>query len=95
MSGPALHGGQDLGGGGSSDGMDLLYLVHLICARKQREQAHHLHSRTGLLTQNVAMVQQVIIFCECVWSMPSAVCLCLHAPIRLSVHLSVCIPVDG
>ena len=47
------------------------------------------------LTQNVAMVQQVIIFCECVWSMPSAVCLCLHAPIRLSVHLSVCIPVDG
>ena len=48
MSGPALHGSQDLGGGGSSDGMDLLYLVHLICARKQREQAHHLHSRTGL-----------------------------------------------
>ena len=35
MSGPALHGGQDLRGGSSSDGMDLLYLVHLIGARKQ------------------------------------------------------------
>ncbi len=37
VSGPALHGGQDLGGRGSSDGVDLLYLVHLIGARKQRE----------------------------------------------------------
>ena len=51
MGGPALHGGQDLWGGGSSDGMDLLYLVHLIGARKQGEQAHHLHNRTRLLTQ--------------------------------------------
>ena len=70
MSGPALHGGQDLGGGGSSDGMDLLYLVHLIGARKQREQAHHLHNRTGLLAQKAAMAQQIMIICACVWSLP-------------------------
>ena len=119
MSGPALHGGQDVWGGGSGDGMDLLYLVHLVGARKQGEQAHHLHNRTGLFTQKtrkvkttpfgvdlmrsqelyqaaqalrqrVAMVQHIMISCECVWGSPSAVCLCLHAPICLSVRLSVC-----
>lgn len=37
MRGAALHGGQDLGRWGASDGMDLLYLVHLIGAREQRE----------------------------------------------------------
>lgn len=91
MSGPALHGGQDLGGGGSSDGMDLLYLVHLIGAGKQRKQAHHLHNRTGLWIYKVAMVQQVMIICEYVWRTPAAICLCLHAPICLSVSLSVCL----
>ena len=43
MGGAALHGGQDLRGGGAGDGVDLLYLVHLISPRKQREQAHHLN----------------------------------------------------
>ena len=42
MIGAALHGGQDLGGGGACDGVDLLYLIHLVGPREQREQADNL-----------------------------------------------------
>ena len=37
MRGASLHGGQDLRRWGACDGMDLLDLVHLICAREQWE----------------------------------------------------------
>lgn len=42
MGGAPLHGGQDLRGGGACDGVDLLYLVHLIGAREERKQTDHL-----------------------------------------------------
>lgn len=45
MSGAALHSGQDLRGGGACDGMDLLYLVHLIGSRKQWKQTNDLCTR--------------------------------------------------
>lgn len=43
MSGAALHGGQNLRRRGAGDGMNLLYLIHLIGAWEEWEQAHHLH----------------------------------------------------
>ena len=42
MRGAALHGGQDLRRRGTRDGMDLLYLIHLIGAREQWEQTDNL-----------------------------------------------------
>lgn len=44
MCGAALHGGQDVWRWCASDGMDLLYLVHLIGAGEQREQTDDLYA---------------------------------------------------
>ena len=48
MRGAALHGGQDIGGRRACDGVNLLYLIHLIGAREERKQAHHLHMQTDI-----------------------------------------------
>lgn len=54
MCGAALHRIQDLRGGSAGDGMDLLYLVHLIGAGEQGEQTDNLRQARQQVRQSHA-----------------------------------------